>query len=105
MKATDIKTIDVNCKEWFDKVNGNSYFAGEVIINYGRKNEIEINLPFQYGYGDYYRDVAFKVIKKQLNCFKKVDPLTSYWRAYNQYKIKATHSKRDNCLKRELMVY
>jgi len=102
MRANDIKTIDVNCKEWFDKVNGNSYFAGTIVINYGRKDEKEIKIPFQYGYGDHYRDIAYKIIKKELNCFKKVDNLTSYWRAYDQYKIKARHNKKDNCLKREL---
>ena len=37
MKARNIKTIDVNCKEWFDKLNGNSYFAGTISINYGLK--------------------------------------------------------------------
>ena len=38
MTLKQIKTIDVNCLEWFDKINGNSYFAGEIIVNYGRKN-------------------------------------------------------------------
>ena len=103
MKANNIKTINVNCKEWFDKVNGNSYFDGTIIINCGRKDEKEINIPFQYGYGDHYRYIAFNLIKKELNCFKKVDKMSSYWRAYEQYKIKAVHSKRENCLKRELI--
>lgn len=102
MKTSNIKTIHVSVKEWFDKANGNSYFAGTIVINYGRKNEKEIKIPFRYGYGDHYRHVAFDLIKKELNCFKRVDKLTSYWRAYEQYKIKATHSKRENCLKREL---
>lgn len=57
-----IKTIDVNCLEWFDKVNGNSYFAGSVTLNYGMKNETIINLPFQYGYGDHYKYKAFKAL-------------------------------------------
>jgi len=34
-----IKTIDVNVKEWFDKVNGNSYFAGTVSLNFGMKTQ------------------------------------------------------------------
>lgn len=105
MKATQIKTIDVNCKEWFDKVNGNSYFAGTIIINYGRKNEIEINLPFQYGYGDFYRYQALRAIQKELNCLKTKDISNSYYSAYSKYKIKATHTKKENCLKRELMAY
>lgn len=103
MKANDIKTIDVHCKEWFDKINGNSYFAGEIIVNADKKNEKQIKIPFQYGYGDHYRHIAFDLIKKELNCFKKVDKMTSYWRAYEQYKIKSAHHKRENCLKRELI--
>ena len=71
MKASKIKTIDITAKEWFDKINGNSYFSAEVIINYNLKNTITINLPFQYGYGDHYKDVTFQEIKKELNCFKK----------------------------------
>lgn len=103
MNTRHIKTISVNCREWFDKVNGNSYFSGTIVINYGRKDEREIKIPFQYGYGDHYRYKAFEIIKKELNCFKRVDKLTSYWRAYEQYKIKATHSKKENCLKRDLL--
>jgi len=99
MRANDIKTIDVNCKEWFDKVNGNSYFSGEVIVNAGKKNETTIKLPFQYGYGDYYRYSAFEAVKKNLKTFNTV---STPRQAYEKYKIKATHNKRENCLKREL---
>lgn len=102
MKTRDIKTVNVICKEWFDKINGNSYFAGEVIVNRGRKNEITINIPFQYGYGDQYRYKAFEAVKKELNCFKSLDSRDSYFLAYDKYKIKSTHTLHTNCLKREL---
>lgn len=46
-----IKTIDINALEWFDRVNGNSYFAAIVTLNYGTKTAKKIKLPFQYGYG------------------------------------------------------
>lgn len=51
---TGIKTIDVNALEWFDKVNGNSYFAGTVTLDFGTPDEVSFTLPFQYGYGDQY---------------------------------------------------
>lgn len=102
MKANDIKTIDVHCKEWFDKVNGNSYFAGEVIVNAGKKNETTIKLPFQYGYGEQYRHEAFKAIQKQLNTFRTCNTSRS---AYEKYKVKTNHSLKVDCLKRELMSY
>jgi len=100
MRANDIKTIDVNCKEWFDKVNGNSYFSGEVIVNAGKKNEATIKLPFQYGYGDFYRYSAFEAVKKNLKTFNTV---STPRQAYEKYKIKTNHSLRTNCLKRELL--
>jgi len=51
MKA-QVKTIDVNGKHWFDRVNGNSYFSAEVVTNYGQADAQTFVLPFQYGYGD-----------------------------------------------------
>lgn len=102
MKTKDIKTIDVNALEWFDKVNGNSYFAATVTVNYGLKNEVELKLPFQYGYGSHYKHQAFEAIKKQLNCFKSVDRLTPYHRAYDQYNIIARHTLTENCKKSDL---
>jgi hypothetical protein len=57
-----IKTIDVDALEWFDKVNGNSYFAGTVTVNYGMKTEKSFVMPFQYGYGDAYLYEAFSVL-------------------------------------------
>lgn len=100
MRATNIKTIDVNCKEWFDKANGNSYFSGEIIVNAGKKNETQINIPFQYGYGDQYRYVAFEAVKKSLKTFQTV---STPRQAYEKYKVKTTHNLRVNCLKRELI--
>ena len=46
------KTIDIQAKHWFDKVNGNSYFCGTVTLNYGMKNEETFLMPFQNGYGE-----------------------------------------------------
>lgn len=72
-----IKTIDINALEWFDKVNGNSYFAGEIVINYGhtvdKVNKIPgdwslektFNMPFQYGHGDHYIDMANQLLEKK----------------------------------------
>lgn len=57
-KFKTIKTIDVNCLEWFDRVNGNSYFAGRVTVNYGMADELVIYMPFQYGYGSQYEQEA-----------------------------------------------
>jgi len=70
-----IKTIDVNALEWFDKVNGNSYFAGKVIINYGADNQITLPLAYQYGYGEQYEYEALKAIKTALGIHTDMNAL------------------------------
>jgi hypothetical protein len=95
-----IKTIDVNAKEWFDKVNGNSYFSGEIIINYGMKSEKTITMPFQYGYGDHYLDTACDMLDKaKLINNDSYNRLPRYCR-YNDIILR--YNKKENCLKREL---
>jgi len=64
-----VKTIDITALEWFDKVNGNSYFAAKICVNAGLKSEINTTLDFQYGYGDHYIDMAFKHLEN-LNIIK-----------------------------------
>lgn len=57
-----LKTIDIQAKEWFDKINGNSYFAGTVTVNYGMLDEKTFKMPFKYGYGSQYEQEAFKIL-------------------------------------------
>lgn len=40
------KMISINTKEWFDKVNGNTYFSAEIHLGM----DLIMVLPFQYGY-------------------------------------------------------
>lgn len=95
-----VKTIDVNAKEWFDKVNGNSYFSGDVIVNYGMKSEKIFIMPFQYGYGEQHIQEA-KALLHEHNIISGKDsqPLWSYCK---DNKIILRTSKKENCLKREL---
>ncbi len=94
-----VKRIKVHVLEWLDKVNGNSYFAGEVIVY--RKNQIHnYLLPFQYGYGEQYLYEAQKLlIEKEImspNCS------TPLWRYCEENKIVLDTYKKENCLKRDL---
>ena len=50
--ATSARTIDIQAKEWFDKVNGNSYWSAEVTVNFGLNNTFSFDVGFQYGYGN-----------------------------------------------------
>ncbi len=62
--AHKVNTIDINALEWFDRVNGNSYFAGSITLNFGQTNQEEIKMPFQYGYGDSYIYAAIKALNE-----------------------------------------
>jgi|SRR5690242_1577733 len=61
-KFGKVQTIDVNAKEWRDKVNGNSYVSSIVIVNFGMKDEREYRAPFEYGYGDFYLQQSFALL-------------------------------------------
>ena len=101
-----IKTIDINIKEWFDRINGNSYFAGIITVNFGMSNQANYKMPFQYGYGSHSIDMAGKLMNEQ-----KVIKLKHYsnggnkslWRYCEEHKIILRTSKQENCLKRELI--
>ena len=103
MKLSKLKTIDINAKEWRDKINGNSYFSSDVILNYGMSNQETIKVPFQYGYGDHYvyqslREIQ-KLFPKSKWCRKN---LLGKYQIQNEYKIIIRNSIKTNCLKKEL---
>lgn len=99
-KAYKIKTIDIQAREWFDKVNGNSYFSAEVVLNYGTPESKVIALGFQYGYGQHYVDQAMKELQKRGFIPSVNEPL---WRYCDQNKIILRSNKVDRCKKRELI--
>ena len=98
-----IKTIDIQAREWFDTVNGNSYFSATVTVNYGMKTAKIIELPFQYGYGDHYKDMAFKEIEKVLK-LKDVEHggNEAIWNYCDRKTIILRASKQTGCKKRDL---
>lgn len=96
-----IKTIDINAKEWFDKVNGNSYFSGTITLNYGMKSAKCFDMPFQYGYGDHYVDMAGELLEKQKQLPFAIAS-RRLWQYCKDNKIILRTSKQENCKKREL---
>lgn len=100
MRTKEIKTIDVNAKEWFDKVNGNSYFSCKVIINMSMDNEKILLIPFQYGYGNQFEYAAFKKLK-EVGIFSKKEYFALF-RACEENKIILRTHKEVNCKKRDL---
>ena len=95
-----IKTIDINALEWFDRINGNSYFAGTIILNYQMEDEKRLVMPFQYGYGDQYVHEA-KAMLHEHNYISGKDN-EALWRYCEQNGVILRTSKQKNCKKREL---
>ena len=100
-----MKTLDINAKEWFDKINGNSYFSCVITLDYGTSEAKEYKLPFQYGYGDHYIDasnqylIENKIIKGKRHNNGSYSPL---WQYCKDNKIVLRTNKQENCKKREL---
>lgn len=96
-----IKTIDINARTWFDKVNGNSYFSAIVVVNYGLPTAKELKLPFQYGYGSYYEEAAKgALIEAGLITSNGMQGLYSYCQD-NSIILRSNNQK--GCLKREVV--
>ena len=102
MRLSQLKTIDIEAKEWRDKINGNSYFSSDVTLNYGMDSQEIIKLPFQYGYGDQYYFSSLEEVKKLFPKSNWVKKKYNFWELKDKYKIIIRHSIQRNCLKREL---
>lgn len=101
MKLKQLKHVHITALEWFDKVNGNSYFSAVVTLI--AKNETEeIKIPFQYGYGNHYEEVCLQAIFDRFPRCKEAKSrrTTALWRFVEDRKIcrtgqKLTALKRD----------
>ena len=52
--------LHISCRQWFDKVNGNTYFSAYALAD----GKMVASIPFQYGYGSYYKDAIFNAMKE-----------------------------------------
>lgn len=95
-----IKTIDIQAKEWFDRINGNSYFAALVVINFGMSDEKQIKVPFQYGYGDHYRTRTIEQL--QTDGILPQMPTYEFRNWFKNNDIIVRYSKQEKCKKAEL---
>lgn len=98
MEST-VKTIDIQGKQWFDKVNGNSYFAALVTINFGIPDEKIVKVPFQYGYGNAYESESIRQL--QMDGILPNEG-TLYHSYFTDKGIIIRSSKQTNCKKSEL---
>ena len=97
MLLSELKTIDFQILEWFDKTYGNTYFASRITLNFGLENQTEFIIPFTYGHGNHAEFKSYEKIDEYFNLSKG----TIGWRYCNDNNIIVRINKRD-ALKREL---
>ena len=95
----DIKTIDINVLTWYDSVNGNSYFAGEITLNYKMQNETTLYMPYQYGYGSQFKHEALKQISSYYEQTVNKYPLNAPYKKIQSYSLWRLE-KELNCILR-----
>lgn len=54
--------VIINARRWRDRKNGNTYFAGEIVVERDDGKLDHIAMPMQYGYGDQYMTAAGKAL-------------------------------------------
>lgn len=97
-----IKTIDIQAKEWRDKVNGNSYFSACIILNYGMADEKEFRIPFQYGYGNFYEQATLSLLIEKGILGK--EEFGNLWQVKGKGIILRSYKER-GCLQRDVINY
>lgn len=98
--------ISIQGKEWFDKVNDNSYHSVRVSVWYaGTPAHLptEYAAPYQYGYGDHYLQTAGELLQS-VGVLETVKGLgiTRFCRENN---IVLNHNISRNCKKAEVRVW
>ena len=94
-----LKSININAREWFDSINGNSYFSAKIQINAGLESEEEIILPFQYGYDSMYLQQSLKKLQDLEYIPVTERQLPRYCR---ENEIPCTYEKEENCTKKQM---
>jgi len=94
-----IKTIDIQAKQWFDKVKGNSYFSAVIELNFGLPDSKLIGIPFQYGYGDHYITTALHQLQTENYIQEDAQIL---WKYCQENDIILRSNKKEKCLKSEV---
>lgn len=92
-----MKNLFIESKEWFDRVNGNSYFSSRIEID----GKLVAILPFQYGYGSHSENVA----AKKLHELGFNDKNYSYPSFFRDDDVVVNIAMHDKCLKREVTAW
>jgi hypothetical protein len=90
------RSIAIVGKRWWDRINGNTYCSADVYFD----GVLVAEVPFEYGYGSFYRQAAFAELKRlKLVALKENE---SDWSYCDRMGIKLLDVVQDGCKKSEL---
>lgn len=92
------RSIFIEGRRWFDRVNGNTYFSSQIFFD----GELVHEIPFQYGYSDHYADMSFKWIVENNPQLPQAQEMESYHRYADRTGIKINTSVVDVPRKKDL---
>ena len=92
-----ITQLNVIAKEWFDKINGNSYFSARINVN-----KDTFYLPLQYGYDSAYIQATSALLKAHGFNIGDNWNIEKFCKDNN---IPATFHKYEKCLKKEVKAW
>lgn len=93
IQQREANLIEIDAREWFDKINGNSYFTAYVYF----KGETYF-IPFTYGYGSHCETAALELlVEKGL-----IDGTIKTWDLREKYNIHFRTNKEEVTRKSDL---
>lgn len=96
-KTKKTNKIIITAKEWYDRINGNSYYAVKIEL----ENET-LFIPFSYGYEEAYLYAAITLLIKENYLPATVQTVWMFKKYCDENKIVLHYAIQRNCLKREL---
>ena len=100
----NIIAIEVRGKEWWDKLNGNSYWASVVTLTDSDHKTHVFSIEFQYGYGDFYIQQSVKILK-ELRYIDDCDQPRSQGVYSGGRRVIWTTSMQTGCKKRDVVAW
>lgn len=99
-KKIEIKTIDVQAKQWFDKTYGNTYSAVQTTLNFGMPDQTRLFTIWQSG--SHWEQMAMETLRAT---FPEIDPdkQNPLWKYCQDNGIILRRNVQDKCTKREIM--
>ena len=95
-----IESITINALEWLDKINGNSYHASHIYVEFKDGTDLDLYAPFQYGYGDHYVQAAGELLTER--GVLEMSPMSVLWTICDDHGI-ILHKSITTALKREVV--